>query len=79
MAHADALSRAPAYGIKVIGVTAEELLDVQLLDKDLNTVYGWVTDGIRPDNITTDSQVLKILYKLYGSLLINDQGLLCRK
>ena len=79
LAHADALSRAPANGIKIIGVTAEELLDAQLLDKDFNTVYGWVTDGMRPDNITTDSQVLKILYKLYESLLINDQGLLCRK
>ena len=33
MAHADALSRAPANGIKIIGVTAEELLDAQLLDK----------------------------------------------
>ena len=79
MAHADALSRAPVNGIKVVGMTAEELLDAQLLDEDLSTVVGWVTDGVRPDTISTDSQVLKILYKLFDNLLINDQGLLCRK
>ena len=79
MTHADALSRAPVNGIKVIGMAAEDLLDAQLLDEDLNTVYGWVADGMKPDSITTDSQVLKILFKLFESLLINRQGLLCRK
>eukprot|EP00794_Sanderia_malayensis_P006722 gene6722-7482_t len=79
MAHADVLSRAPANGVKVIGMTAEELLDAQLLDNAIGTVFGWVTDGVRPDSISTDSRVLKILYKLFESLLINGQGLLCRK
>ena len=79
MAHAYALLRAPVNGIKVVGMSAEELLDAQLLYEDLSTVFGWITDGVRPDTISTDSQVLKILYNLFDNLLINDQVLLCRK
>ena len=55
------------------------MLDAHLLDEDLSIVFGWVADGVRPDSISNHSQVLKILYNLFVNLLINDQGLLCRR
>ena len=79
MTHVDALSRAPVNSIQILSWPSSETQELQDLDDDLVAVKKWVTAEKPPQTCPENSSpVLKALYKLFPSLVL-ENGVLYRK
>ena len=64
---------------EVTGIDVEDLKKKQLEDPDLKTVREWISKDIKVKKPNTLPLQLKLYHNKLSMLLINDQGLICKK